>query len=182
MYEKVTSKITDSAILLWLSVGRIYFFLSFIAINWTSEISLQCDIISQAWIFRNENSSSSSWRWSSFTDFSYSAIRHSFCRECQDGARVGKQRRLDCYHGVTNFWTIWSISRCEYYFSLPISRREFLPFISRRENFHWSFTAWLVSRHEWNFFAVEWNGISRRESWNSRTVTVKKIHGFQWNP
>ena len=30
----------------------------------------------------------------------------SSCRECQDGARVGKQRRLDCYHGVTNFWTI----------------------------------------------------------------------------
>ena len=48
MYEKVTSKITDFAILLWLSVGRIYFFLSFIAINWTSEISLQCDIIFQA--------------------------------------------------------------------------------------------------------------------------------------
>ena len=47
MHEKVTSEITDFAILLGLSVGRIYFFLSFVAINRTSEISLHCDIIFQ---------------------------------------------------------------------------------------------------------------------------------------
>jgi len=48
MYEKVTRKITGFAILLCLSVGRIYFSLSFIAIKWKSEISLRCDIIFQA--------------------------------------------------------------------------------------------------------------------------------------
>ena len=47
MYEKVTSEITDFAILLWLSVGRIYFFLSFVAINWTSEILYNVTLFSR---------------------------------------------------------------------------------------------------------------------------------------
>ena len=74
-------------------------------LKWTWETSLRCDIIFQAWILRNINCSSSSWRWSSSTDFSYPAITHSLCPK----NKVGKQRILDYYHGLSNFWTIWSI-------------------------------------------------------------------------
>ena len=125
MHEKVTSKITDFPSLLWLSRGRISGFLPFFKIiKWSSEISLQCDVF-QAWIFWNENSSSS-WRWSTFTDFSYDAIRHSFCRVSRQRGKT-KEATVDHYHGVTDFWTIGSISRHEYYFHSQFHGVKFYP-------------------------------------------------------
>ena len=101
---------------------------------------------------------SSSWCWSYSTDFPYPTIGHSFCPECQDGEREGKQRRLDYYHGVTNFWTIWSIifHTENIIFHSQFHGMKFSLYISRHESIHWSFTAWLVSRHEWKFFVLEW--------------------------